>query len=173
MAIHPYPAHLVQETRLKNGMPMTIRPIRPEDAEMITQFVERLSEETRYNRYMSTLKSLSQVQLVRFTQIDYAREMALVSTVISGAGEIIVAVARFVVNIDSDSCEFAIVIDDQWQGKGLGVRLMERLFAAARDMACRPWKARCWPATAICSGLCGDWASKSKPTPKTRPQMGR
>ncbi|GAB7129613.1 GNAT family N-acetyltransferase [Silvimonas sp. JCM 19000] len=134
MAIHPYPAHLVQETRLKNGMPMTIRPIRPEDAEMITQFVERLSEETRYNRYMSTLKSLSQVQLVRFTQIDYAREMALVSTVISGAGEIIVAVARFVVNIDSDSCEFAIVIDDQWQGKGLGVRLMERLFAAARDM---------------------------------------
>ena len=134
MAIHPYPAHLVQETSLKNGMPMTVRPIRPEDAEMVTHFVSHLSDETRYNRYMSTLKALSQAQLVRFTQIDYAREMALVSTVIGAEGEMIVAVARFVVNIDSDSCEFAIVIDDQWQGKGLGVRLMERLFAAARDM---------------------------------------
>ncbi len=134
MAIHPYPSHLVQVTQLKTGMPMTIRPIRPEDAEMIVRFVDGLSEETRYNRYMSTLKALSQTQLVRFTQIDYAREMALVSTVQGDKGEMIVAVARFVVNVDNDSCEFAIVIDDQWQGKGLGGRLMEVLFNAARDM---------------------------------------
>ncbi|MDR3426216.1 bifunctional acetate--CoA ligase family protein/GNAT family N-acetyltransferase [Silvimonas sp.] len=134
MAIHPYPSNLVQVTQLKNGLPMTIRPIRPEDAEMIVRFVAGLSEETRYNRYMSTLKALSQSQLVRFTQIDYAREMALVSTVQGETGEMIVAVARFVVNVDYDSCEFAIVIDDRWQGKGLGGQLMEGLFTAARDM---------------------------------------
>ncbi|WP_035053352.1 bifunctional acetate--CoA ligase family protein/GNAT family N-acetyltransferase [Andreprevotia chitinilytica] len=133
MAIHPYPSHLVQVTQLKNGMPMTVRPIRPEDAELIVKFVNGLSEETRYNRYMNTLKTLPQVMLARFTQIDYAREIALVATVESGGGEIIVAVARFVVNPDYSSCEFAIVISDQWQGKGLGARLMEALFNAARD----------------------------------------
>ncbi|GHD68416.1 bifunctional acetate--CoA ligase family protein/GNAT family N-acetyltransferase [Jeongeupia chitinilytica] len=134
MAIHPYPSQLVQVTQLKNGMPVTIRPIRPEDAELIIAFVASLSEETRYNRYMSTLKSLPQAQLARFTQIDYARELALVAAVESGGGEAIVAVARFVVNPDYDSCEFAIVIDDAWQGKGLGNRLMNALFDAARDM---------------------------------------
>ncbi|SMC26333.1 acetyltransferase [Andreprevotia lacus DSM 23236] len=133
MAIHPYPSHLAQVTQLKNGMPLTIRPIRPEDAQLINSFVANLSDETRYNRYMSTLKSLPQVMLARFTQLDYAREMALVASVEGAQGEMIVAVARFVVNPDYTSCEFAIVINDQWQGKGLGVKLMEALFNAARD----------------------------------------
>lgn len=134
MAIHPYPSHLIQLTQLKNGMPMILRPIRPEDAELLSEFVSRLSDETRYNRYMSVLKSLPQSLLARFTHLDYAREMAIAATVQAGQGEQIIGVARFTANPDKDSCEFAVVIDDGWQGKGLGNRLMEALFTAARDM---------------------------------------
>ncbi|WP_028456145.1 bifunctional acetate--CoA ligase family protein/GNAT family N-acetyltransferase [Chitinilyticum litopenaei] len=134
MAIHPYPAQLMQVTALKNGLPLALRPIRPEDAEMLAAFVASLSEESRYNRYMNTLKTLPQAMLARFTQIDYAREMALVATVEGAKGEEIIGVARFTANPDKASCEFAVVTSDQWQGKGLGSRLMEALFAAARDM---------------------------------------
>ncbi|QLI82360.1 bifunctional acetate--CoA ligase family protein/GNAT family N-acetyltransferase [Chitinibacter fontanus] len=134
MAIHPYPAHLASVTQLKNGMPMALRPIRPEDAELVATFVSNLSDESRYNRFMSTLKTLPQALLARFTQLDYTREMAIVATVETGGGEMIIGVARFTANPDRDSCEFAVVIDDRWQGKGLGVRLMDALFNAARDM---------------------------------------
>ncbi|WP_410497882.1 GNAT family N-acetyltransferase [Chitinibacter sp. S2-10] len=134
MAIHPYPAHLASVTQLKNGMPMALRPVRPEDAELVATFISNLSEESRYNRFMSTLKTLPQALLARFTQLDYTREMAIAATVDSGAGELIIGVARFTANPDRDSCEFAVVIDDRWQGKGLGGRLMDALFNAARDM---------------------------------------
>ncbi|XZG71507.1 bifunctional acetate--CoA ligase family protein/GNAT family N-acetyltransferase [Chitinibacteraceae bacterium HSL-7] len=134
MAIHPYPAHLVQQAQLKDGVPIAVRPVRPEDAEMMARFVDGLSDETRYNRYMNALKSLPQAMLARFTQMDYAREMALVATRGEGDSEAILGVARFTVNPDYDSCEFAVVIDDSMQGKGLGGRLMDALFNAARDM---------------------------------------
>ncbi|WP_288842315.1 bifunctional acetate--CoA ligase family protein/GNAT family N-acetyltransferase [uncultured Deefgea sp.] len=134
MAIHPYPAHLAQITQLKNGLPLVLRPIRPEDADLIALFVSKLSEESRYNRFMSTLKSLPQAMLARFTQLDYTREMAIVATVETGIGTEIIGVARFNANPDRDSCEFAVVISDQWQGMGLGGRLMNALFIAARDM---------------------------------------
>ncbi|WP_028449270.1 bifunctional acetate--CoA ligase family protein/GNAT family N-acetyltransferase [Chitinibacter tainanensis] len=134
MAIHPYPAHLASITQLKNGMPMCLRPIRPEDAALIAEFVRNLSDESRYNRFMNTLKTLPQALLARFTQLDYTREMAIVATVEAHAGEMIIGVARFTANPDRDSCEFAVVISDDWQGKGLGVRLMDALFNAARDM---------------------------------------
>ncbi|MBM5571383.1 MULTISPECIES: bifunctional acetate--CoA ligase family protein/GNAT family N-acetyltransferase [Deefgea] len=134
MAIHPYPAHLAQITQLKNGLPMVLRPIRPEDADLIALFISKLSDESRYNRFMSTLKSLPQAMLARFTQLDYTREMAIVATVETSAGTEIIGVARFTANPDRDSCEFAVVISDQWQGLGLGGRLMGALFVAARDM---------------------------------------
>ncbi|GAA5784790.1 acetyltransferase [Chitiniphilus shinanonensis] len=134
MAIHPYPSQMVQVSQLKSGVPIVIRPVRPEDAEMMARFVAELSDETRYNRYMNTLKTLPQSMLARFTQMDYAREVALVATMGEGDDERILGVSRFTVNPDYDSCEFAIVIADTMQGKGLGARLMEALFAAARDM---------------------------------------
>ncbi|WP_274771372.1 hypothetical protein, partial [Chromobacterium amazonense] len=71
-----------------------IRPVRPEDADMQQAFVRNLSEESRYNRYLSSIKQLSQSMLVRFTQLDYDREMALAMTREGEAGEEMLAVAR-------------------------------------------------------------------------------
>ncbi|MDE1714700.1 hypothetical protein PWG14_19595, partial (plasmid) [Chromobacterium amazonense] len=80
--------------KLRDGTPVMIRPVRPEDADMQQAFVRNLSEESRYNRYLSSIKQLSQSMLVRFTQLDYDREMALAMTREGEAGEEMLAVAR-------------------------------------------------------------------------------
>jgi len=75
---------------------------------------------------------LSQGQLTRLTQIDYDREMAFVATVQQGDEDSEVGVARYATNPDGESCEFAIVVADAWQGKGLARRLIGVLIEAAR-----------------------------------------
>jgi acetyltransferase len=138
MAIHPYPSELVSTWQPREGPRVTLRPIRPEDAEMEQAFVKRLSSESRYFRFMDTLRELTPLMLVRFTQIDYDREMAFVATVPAEGGvETEVAVARYVANPDGESCEFALVVADDWQGRGLGRRLMEQLIAVARARGLR------------------------------------
>ena len=79
MAIHPYPAHLVSQWQLADGTDITIRPIRPEDAELVQNFVRGLSEESKYFRFMNSMQELTETMLVRFTQIDYSREIALIA----------------------------------------------------------------------------------------------
>ncbi|MFN6961019.1 MAG: GNAT family N-acetyltransferase, partial [Rhodocyclaceae bacterium] len=133
MAIHPYPSHLITEYQTPDGQVVTIRPIRPEDAEMEQEFVRNLSPETKYYRFMNTLRELSPAQLVRLTQIDYDREMAFVATIGSDGKETEIGVARYAMNPDGESCEFAIVVADAWQGKGLARRLMGVLIDTARS----------------------------------------
>lgn len=133
VAIHPWPRHLVRQEFLADGRPLTIRPIRPEDAESEAAFVRDLSSEARRFRFMGTVNELSDEMLARFTQIDYRREMALVAVVGEGRAARQYGVARYIINPDNASCEFAIVVSDSLQGQGLGTRLMKGLFAAARD----------------------------------------
>jgi acetyltransferase len=94
--------------------------------------VKSLSAETRYFRFMNTLRELTPQMLVRFTQIDYDREMAFVATVPEDGREAEVGVARYVANPDGESCEFALVVADDWQRKGLGRRLMGQSIDVAR-----------------------------------------
>ena len=70
--------------------------------------------------------------LVRFTQIDYDPEMALVAVIETAGGETQIGVARYAINVDGESCEFALVVADAWQGRGVGSRLMRALMDAAR-----------------------------------------
>ncbi|MDD5242116.1 MAG: bifunctional acetate--CoA ligase family protein/GNAT family N-acetyltransferase [Sulfuricella sp.] len=133
MAIYPYPSHLVADWQLPDGTDITIRPIRPEDAEMVQEFVRGLSEEAKYFRFMNTMHELSQSMLVRFTQIDYDREMALMAITEIDGKETEIGVARYAINPDGESCEFAMVVADQWQHKAIGHKLMAGLIDAARD----------------------------------------
>lgn len=131
MAIYPYPSHLVTSWQLPDGTDMVIRPIRPEDAEMDWNFVHNLSERARYLRFMQAIDELTPQMLARFTQIDYDREMALIA-VVNKAQDMQIGVAHYIINPDGRSCEFALVVGDDWQGKGIGHRLMEQLIGAAR-----------------------------------------
>lgn len=133
VAIHPYPRHLVTIQHLQDGTPLTIRPIRPEDAESEATFVRELSDEARRFRFMGTINELSPEMLVRFTQIDYRREMALVAIAERASGPKQVGVARYAINPDRTTCEFAIVVSDDIQHQGIGTRLMKALMDAARD----------------------------------------
>jgi acetyltransferase len=132
MAIHPYPSHLVTSYQSKDGKTVTIRPIKPEDAEIENEFVRKLSAETKYFRFMNTIRELGQSQLIRLTQIDYDREMAFVAITEKDGHELEIGVCRYATNPDGESCEFAIVVADDWQGKGLARRLMGVLIDTAR-----------------------------------------
>lgn len=133
MAIYPYPTYLVSDWQLSDGTNLTIRPIRPEDAALELEFVRNLSEESRYFRFMESVKELSEPMLVRFTQIDYSREMALVAVKEEPDRETLLGIARYAINPDGESCEFALVVADSVRGKGLGYKLMITLMDTARS----------------------------------------
>lgn len=133
MAIYPYPAHLVTKRQLPNGTDMVIRPIRPEDAELEQAFVRNLSEQTKYFRFMQAIDELSPQLLARFTQIDYSREMALIAVLQVDGKETEIGVARYSINPDGRSCEFAIVVADEWQRQGIAHLLMQQLIETARS----------------------------------------
>jgi acetyltransferase len=133
MAIHPYPGTLRDSMVLKDGTVVTIRPIRPEDAEIESAFVHGLSEQTKFLRFMFGLRDLTPSMLSRFTQIDYDREIALIAVVDKRSGEEQIAVGRYTTLPDEETCEFAIVVGDAWQGLGIARRLMQELVDAARQ----------------------------------------
>jgi acetyltransferase len=133
LAIHPYPIHLITEEQLNDGTDIVIRPIRPEDAEIEQAFIRGLSPESKYFRFMNSIHELSLEMLVRFTQIDYHNEMALVAINQGVDGEEEIGVARYMTNPDKKTCEFAIVVSDKWQGKGIARLLMNKLIDIARN----------------------------------------
>jgi acetyltransferase len=137
LTMQPYPSHLVQRPSLKDGTAVTIRPIRPGDADIEQEFVRNLSGESRYYRFMDSVRELSPRMLSHFTQVDYDRHMALIAVSERDGNEIQIGVARYVAAEDRRACEFAIVIADDWQRKGLGAQLMQSLISSARAAGIR------------------------------------
>jgi GNAT superfamily N-acetyltransferase len=101
---------------------------------MEQEFVQRLSPASRYQRFMGTIFELTPALLVRFTQIDYSREMAFVAVREVDGHEIQIGVARYITNPDGDSCEFVVTVADDWQRRGIGRKLMSLLIQAARGL---------------------------------------
>jgi acetyltransferase len=132
MAIHPYPLHLESQWQLPDGTNIVIRPIRPEDAEIEETFIRNLSPQSKYFRFMHAVQELTPEMLVRFTQIDYDREMAFVATTETNGKEAEIAVGRFVSNPDGTSCEIALVVGDEWRRKGIGMRILVALMEVAK-----------------------------------------
>ncbi|MCW5979816.1 MAG: bifunctional acetate--CoA ligase family protein/GNAT family N-acetyltransferase [Bryobacteraceae bacterium] len=137
LAIRPYPSQYTSMFRLKDGAEATIRPIRPEDEPRMVRFHESLSERTVYFRYLQSLQLTQRVaheRLTRICFIDYDREIALVAeTADPGTGQAeIVGVGRLQRIPSTSDAEFAVVISDSAQGKGLGAELLRRLVEVAR-----------------------------------------
>jgi len=140
LAIAPYPVAWVQEREFPDGTPWTLRPIRPEDAEPLQNFVRGLSSQTRYMRFVSAMRELPPRMLARYTQIDYFRELALIATVLEPnpehrghPREVIVGLAHYLLNPDGAGAEYALVVSDRYQRRGLGKALMQALVKAARE----------------------------------------
>jgi acetyltransferase len=142
LAILPYPARHERVWPMPGGGTYTVRPIHPGDAQMLQDLVQHLSPESRYFRFVSTFAELPPGMLSRFTLIDYDREMALVAVCKdrsrdtggqSRETERIVGVSRYITNPDQRSCEFSLLVADDFSGKGIGSRLMESIIDAARE----------------------------------------
>jgi acetyltransferase len=137
LAIRPYPTQYLETLKMKGGTTVTIRPIRPEDEPAMVGFHEGLSERSVYLRYFSPLKLQQRVahsRLLRICFNDYDREIALVAERNLGKGRYeILAVARMSKVHGGNSAEFAVLVTDKWQNKGLGSEMTRRLIQIARN----------------------------------------
>jgi acetyltransferase len=126
LVISPYPEQYESPGIIAGELRFFIRPIKPEDAPMLVDLFNAMSSTSRYYRFFTPMKSLPHHMLVRFTQIDYDREMALVALDESKDAERILGVARVIGKPDGQEGEFAVVVGDAWQGKGVGAELLKR-----------------------------------------------
>lgn len=128
---------------LRDGSVATIRPIRPDDAPRLQALHARLSSETVYLRFLEQRKALSNKDAARLATVDYQARMALVAVREQQGEQVLLGVARYDV-IDPkipDVAEAAIVVEDRYQGRGLGTLLMDRLVAYARAHGIREFVA--------------------------------
>jgi acetyltransferase len=129
----PYPSRYSALYRLKDGTEVTVRPILPEDAPLIIAMHARHSEHTIRMRFFGMVKTLSHDSLVRLCHLDYDCAMALVAVRYDTSGARILGVSRYSLDPGTGSAEFALVVGDEHQRRGLGRHLMERLIAVARE----------------------------------------
>jgi acetyltransferase len=120
----------------RDGTSVRIRPITAADFDLEFEFVRGLSPVTGYQRLLSG-RRLSRAEIERFANVDGECEVALIATIEQDGHERQVGVARFVREDCGDSAEFALVIADEWQGRGLGRRLLEMLLVEARSRGLR------------------------------------
>lgn len=126
------PPEIVENWTLLDGSAATLRPIRASDMELERAFVRNLSPQSKFKRFMGELKELSPELLHAFTHPDHERESVYVVIRSTAAGEEEIAVARYMLEPDHRSCEFAITVADAWQGKGVAGRLMRALIRDAK-----------------------------------------
>ena len=125
-----YPAEWEFDALARDGTPLHVRPIRPDDAPRLAAMHARLSLETIYRRFFAGLRMLSERTLEHFTRLDYVDRLALVGIL----GDRLIAVARYErLAGNRAEAEVAFVVDDEHQGRGIGTLLLEHLAAAARE----------------------------------------
>ncbi len=132
LVISPYPSHYEIDTVARNGLPLKIRPIKPEDAELFIEFFGRLSPSSVYFRFFQHVKELSPATVAMLTQTDYDRHVALVVLERSSNHEKMLGVARIIADPDITHCEFSVMVEDQWHGQGIGAMLLYYLLKVAK-----------------------------------------
>jgi acetyltransferase len=134
LVISPYPGQYESRDIISSGLEVFIRPIKPEDAPLLVDLFDTLSPTSIYYRFFGPLKALPHSMLVRFTQVDYDREIDLVALEETAEGkERMLATARVISDPDGKRAEFAVLVGDPWQGKGVGARLLEKCLRIAKE----------------------------------------
>ena len=137
LIISSYPWQYESQGETVDGQPFFIRPIRPSDADLLIDHFHSLSSRSIYMRFFSPVKQLSRDMLIRLTQIDYDREIALVALMGKEQNQKMAGVCRIIVFPDKTQAEFALAVSDDWQGKGIGSSLLTQCLKAARQMGIR------------------------------------
>ena len=133
LVISPYPTKYIQPWRCKDGKSVLLRPIRPEDEPLERELIASLSKESSRFRFFYIIKEITHKMLSRFCNIDYDREMAIIAEYMSNNKQRNVGVGRLIIEPGMETGEFAIVVADDFQGNGLGLKLLDNLIGIARD----------------------------------------
>jgi RimJ/RimL family protein N-acetyltransferase len=136
-----YPRDLVRTITLKDGFSARIRPIRPDDEPRLVDLYERLSRHTAYQRFFTVLRRLPSDWYHFFANVDYVRRLALVVERETVAGVQLIGVGRYEPAEEPDTAEVAFVVEDGWQGRGLGGILLEAVLGAADARGVRRFRA--------------------------------
>lgn len=128
-----YPIQYIEPILLKDGTLVQLRPIHPKDGGHAERFKGKLSEQSIYDRFLGYIPKVSKKIVDRMTDIDYSKEMAIVAEVSIDDEKEIIAVARIASEIKTET-EFAVIIADNWQGKGLGNIMTDYMLKIAREM---------------------------------------
>lgn len=137
LIITPYPTRYVTPWRLSDGTEVILRPIRPEDEPMIGELLETVSEETLRGRFFVSHINVTHEMLVRFVNIDYDREVAIVAELTRGKKKRIIGVGRLMGEADRGRGEFAAIVHDEFQGRGLGFKLTDTIIGIAQEKGLR------------------------------------
>jgi len=133
LVITPYPTRYVIPWRLQDGTEVMLRPIRPEDEPLEHEMLTTLSEETLRGRFFQVIKNITHEMLIRYCNIDYDREMAIVGEVREAEKRRIIGIGRLIIEHDFKKGEFAVVVHDDYQGKGLGYKLVDMVIGIAQE----------------------------------------
>jgi acetyltransferase len=137
MVITPYPTRYIAPWKLTDGTDVLLRPIRPEDEPMEAELLATVSKETLHGRFFENSVNITHDMLVRFCNIDYDREMAIVAEYTHGKKKRIIGVGRLMGEADKGKGEFAVLVHDDFQGKGLGFKLTDVIIGIAQEKGLR------------------------------------
>lgn len=134
MVISPYPKKYEMLWSLKNGQEVLLRPIKPEDEPMWLEMFQSFSEESIRYRFFQILKDTPHEVRVRYCNIDYDREIAIVAEIVEDGKRKILGVSRLNIEADGKNGEMAFIISDYWQGLGLGTKMVDYTLDIAKEM---------------------------------------
>ncbi len=133
LIITPYPTKYTTPWQLSDGTKVLLRAIRPEDEPAEQEMLASLSHETMRTRFFSAIKDISHEWLILFCNIDYDRHIAIVAETEKDGKKSMIGVARLIMDQDMMSGEVAFLVQDKYQGKRLGSKLVEMLIEIARE----------------------------------------
>jgi acetyltransferase len=128
---------LVHALRLSDGRRVAVRPVCPQDAELIQAYVRGLAPASRYSRFFGPLRELHPAELDRVTHLNHRTQTALIIEAFGEHGLEMIGEARYAMTPDGQACEFAVSVADAWRGRGVGTLLLADLECRARSFGAR------------------------------------
>jgi len=132
LVISPYPSEYTTEFAMKNGKNAILRAIMPEDEPLEKEMFSNFSERTQRFRFFQLIGDISHEELIRYTQIDYDREIAIIAEVTENGKKKMAGVVRLIADQYNEYAEFAIVVADPWHNLGLGNKFTDYIYEIAK-----------------------------------------
>ena len=132
LAIRPYPEEFVAQRTLKDGTPVTLRPIKPEDEPLWHDLLANCSTQTLWFRFSYLFKQTTHEMATRYCFIDYDREIGIVAEVEENGERKLIGVGRLVADVNHETAEYAVIVVDRWHGHGLGGLLTDYCLEVAK-----------------------------------------